>query len=233
MRHGLSLLAGVGLVLGGCASFPKQPPLIGYDPTPYADAFRSVATEAAIRQRTGKGFYEALGEKAYILSIRPPHPCSADGFAAFARGEFACSPVGNAYRPDCQELDSCLSFTIDRGLAQDREFMAAVLTAVEQPCRALTPPSGNPHHAYHAAGGIVLPPSYLWRYFRCSTSRQVQGRNIQTAVTEDHVLITLRFGLERGEPRSGGVSPFDRGRSPRVRIPPPPPPPSVRPGLTD
>lgn len=45
----------------------KGPPLIGYDPAPYGDAFRAAATEAVIRSKLGEGFYEVFGDKAYTV----------------------------------------------------------------------------------------------------------------------------------------------------------------------
>ena len=32
-------------LLGACSTFPEGPPLIGYDPVPYGDAFRAAAAE--------------------------------------------------------------------------------------------------------------------------------------------------------------------------------------------
>jgi hypothetical protein len=224
-----ALLLGLILIASaGCASFPATPPIIGYDPTPNANAFQSAGTEAAIRHLSGRGLYETLGDGAYILSARSPSPCSEAGLSAFVRGESACSPLLNAYRPDCLERDFCLSFKMNSELAPDRELLAAVVKGLERPCGVLTPPSENPHHAYPAAGGSVLPTSYVWRYFRCSRPRQVQGYDVQAVIQEGQILISLRFHLQRDEPRSGDVSVFDRG-SPPPRLSRPPPPPVSRP----
>lgn len=227
MRHGLLSALIAGFLVSGCASFPERPPLIGFEPTPNSVAFHSAVTEAVIRHRTGKGLYEALGERAWTMSPSRTYPCSPEALDAFVRGEFSCAPIALVHGTDCRELDLCLIFSMDPALARDTALVDSVKAALERPCEALTPPADNPYHSHFAVSGMQRPSSSLWRYFRCSHRRHVRGYDIRTVAEPGRTVITLRYRLESAEPLKGGVSPFDRGTLPP---PPPPPPPPVSAG---
>ena len=88
MRVRTLLVLGL-LALAGCAPFPKGPPLIGYDPAPYGDAFRAAATEAVVRSKLGEGFYEVFGEKAY--TVGQSGLCAEDTFQRFLSLQHGCA----------------------------------------------------------------------------------------------------------------------------------------------
>ena len=231
MRHGLLSALTAALLVSGCVSFPERPPLIGFEPTPNSVAFHSAVTEAVIRHRTGKGLYEALGERAWKMPTSRTYPCSPEGLDAFVRGEFSCAPIALVHGTDCRELEMCLIFSMDPVLASDTALVDSVKAALERPCEGLTPPAENPHHTFPSVSGMVRPSSSLWRYFRCSHRQQVRGYDVRTVPAPDRMVITLRYRLERAEPLKGGMSPFDRGTTPP--LPPPPPPPPLRTAQAD
>lgn len=182
-----ALLAGFAL-LGACA---KGPPLIGYDPAPYGDAFRAAATEAVLRDALGQGAYAAFGDEAYRMGLQGP--CDAASLADFVAGRRGCAILGPADGPDCRETDLCLRFTMERDLARDPRVWSAVERALRQPCDALTPPKDLPHARSPSAVG--KPAQSSWDLLRCGARRQVTGSTVTLSENGDQTVVRLSFAL--------------------------------------
>ena len=193
VRAGLARgLAVAGLaLLGACSTFPKGPPLIGYDPTPYGDAFDAAATEAVLRDALGQSAYAAFGDEAYRMGLQGP--CDAASLADFAAGRRGCTVLGPAHGPDCRETDLCLRFTMDRDLARDPQVWSAVERALLHPCAALTSPKDLPYARWPSAVG--KPAWASWTLLRCDRRRQVTGSAVTLSDSGDQTVVRLTFAL--------------------------------------
>lgn len=178
------------LTLAGCAPFPKGPPLIGYDPAPYGDAFRAAATEAVIRKKLGKSFYEAFGDKAY--TIGKSGLCAEDSLQQFFSLQQGCALLGPGDNQDCRELELCIRLTLNSALFRDPEIRSAVESALLRPCDALTPPRDLPYARWPSA--IGKPATASWDLLGCSSRRQVDGRNIAFHENGDQTVISFTIG---------------------------------------
>ncbi|WP_312780939.1 hypothetical protein [Brevundimonas sp.] len=185
-----ALLAGFAL-LGACATFPKRPPLIGYDPAPYGDAFCAAATQAVLRDSLGQGAYAAFGDEVYRMGRQGP--CSAASLADFVAGRRGCAIMLPAGGPDCRETDLCLRFTMDRELARDPRVWSAVESALRQPCDTLTPPKELPYARWPSAVGN--PAWASWTLLRCDRRRQVTGSAVTLSDSGDQTVVRLTFAL--------------------------------------
>lgn len=185
------VIFGTLFLVGGCGGFPQKPPVIGYDPAPYGDAFRVAATEAVFRDFRGAGFYQAFGDAAY--TIGRVGRCTDDGLANFLAGRAACVVAGPADSPICREQAFCLRFTMDRALAENQKAWQAVEAALLDPCTALTSPEGLQYRRWPSA--IGKPAQASWALLRCDRSRRVVGSNVQRSDNGAEVIVTLRFGL--------------------------------------
>lgn len=181
------------LVLAGCAPFPKGPPLIGYDPAPYGDAFRAAATEAVIRRKLGKGFYEVFGDKAY--TVGQSGLCAEDTFQHFLSLQHGCALLGPGDGPDCRELDLCIRLTVGSGLLKDSEVRSAIEAALLRPCNALTPPHGLPYARWPSAIGKSATAS--WGRLRCGSRREVVGSDISFHENGAQSVISFTIKLAR------------------------------------
>lgn len=195
-RQGVSMHLRTLIVLGllalaGCAPFPKGPPLIGYDPAPYGDAFRAAATEAVIRNKLGRGFYEVFGDKAYTIGGHGL--CADDAFQQFLSLQHGCALLGPADNSDCRELDSCIRLTASSGLIKDPEIRSAVESALLRPCDALTPPRNLPYARSPSA--IGKPATASWELLRCGSRRQVIGRDIAFHENGAQTVISFTISL--------------------------------------
>lgn len=179
------------VLLGACSTFPKGPPLIGYDPAPYGDAFRAAATEAALRDALGQSVYAALGDEAYRLGGHGL--CSPSALADFAAGRSGCTVLGPADGPGCRETDLCLRFTMDGELARDPRVWSIVERALRQPCDALTPPKGLRYARWPSAVG--KPASASWELLRCDSRRRVMGSTVTVSQNQGQAVIRLSFVL--------------------------------------
>nr|WP_295237963.1 hypothetical protein [uncultured Brevundimonas sp.] len=186
-----SLLALGLLALAGCAPFPKAPPLIGYDPAPYGDAFRAAATEAVIRKKLGKGFYEAFGDKAY--TIGKSGLCTEDSLQQFLSQQQGCALLGPSDNQDCRELELCIRLTLSSALLRDPEIRSAVESALLRPCDALTPPRDLPYARWPSA--IGKPATASWDLLGCGSRRQMNGRDI--AFHENGAQTIISFKMRR------------------------------------
>lgn len=184
------LLAGLTL-LGACSTFPKGPPLIGYDPAPYGDAFRAAATEAVLRDALGQGVYAAFGDEAYRLPSQGP--CDAASLATFVAGRKGCTVLRPVIGPDCRETDLCLRFTMDHELARDPHVWSVVERALLHPCQALTSPKTLPYARWPSAVG--KPASASWDLLRCDRRRQVMGSTVTVSGNQGQAVISLTFAL--------------------------------------
>lgn len=181
-----------GLVLlGACSTFPKGPPLIGYDPAPYGDAFRAAATEAVLRDALGQSVYAALGDETYRLSSSGL--CTPATLSDFVAGRSGCTVLEPADGPSCSETDLCLRFTMDGELARDPRVSPAVERALRQPCEALTPPKDLPYARWPSAVG--KPAWASWDLLRCDTRRQVTGSSVTVSESQGQAVIRLTFSL--------------------------------------
>ncbi|WP_292078174.1 hypothetical protein [Brevundimonas sp. UBA7838] len=178
------------LTLAGCAPFPKGPPLIGYDPAPYGDAFRAAATEAVIRKKLGKSFYEAFGDKAY--TIGKSGLCAEDSLQHFFSLQQGCALLGPGDNQDCRELELCIRLTLNSALFRDPEIRSAVESALLRPCDALTPPRDLPYARWPSA--IGKPATASWDLLGCSSRRQVDGRDIAFHENGDQTVISFTIG---------------------------------------
>jgi len=185
-----SLLALGLLALAGCAPFPKGPPLIGCDPAPYGDAFRAAATEAVIRKKLGKGFYEAFGDKAY--TIGKSGLCTEDSLQQFLSQQQGCALLGPGDNQDCRELELCIRLTLSSALLRDPEIRSAVESALLRPCDALTPSRDLPYARWPSA--IGKPATASWDLLGCSSRRQVDGRDISFHENGDQTVISFTIG---------------------------------------
>lgn len=186
-----SLLALGFLALAGCAPFPKGPPLIGYDPAPYGDAFRAAATEAVVRTKLGKGFYEAFGDKAY--TIGKSGLCAEASLQKFLSQQQGCALLGPGDNQDCRELELCIRLTLSSALFRDPEIRSAVESAFLRPCDALTPPRDLPYARWPSA--IGKPATASWDLLGCGSRRQVNGRDI--AFHENGAQTIISFKMRR------------------------------------
>lgn len=178
------------LTLAGCAPFPKGPPLIGYDPAPYGDAFRAAATEAVIRKKLGKSFYEAFGDKAY--TIGKSGLCAEDSLQQFFSLQQGCALLGPGDNQDCRELELCIRLTLSSALFRDPEIRSAVESALLRPCDALTPPRDLPYARWPSA--IGKPATASWDLLGCSSRRQVDGRDISFHENGGQTVISFTIG---------------------------------------
>lgn len=178
------------LTLARCAPFPKGPPLIGYDPAPYGDAFRAAATEAVIRKKLGKSFYEAFGDKAY--TIGKSGLCAEDSLKQFFSLQQGCALLGPGDNQDCRELELCIRLTLNSALFRDPEIRSAVESALLRPCDALTPPRDLPYARWPSA--IGKPATASWDLLGCSSRRQVDGRDIAFHENGDQTVISFTIG---------------------------------------
>ena len=192
MFHRTLLILGL-LALIGCAPFPKGPPLIGYDPAPYGDAFRTAAAEAVIRSKLGGGFYEAFGDKAY--TVGQSGLCTKETLQHFLSRQSGCALLGPGDNPDCRERDHCIRFTVDSGLLKEPEIASAVEAALLRPCDALTPPQNLSHGRWPSA--IGKPAAASWGLLRCGSRRQVVGSDIAIHENGPQTVISLTFSLAR------------------------------------
>jgi hypothetical protein len=177
--------------LGGCASFPQGPSLIGYDPAPYGDAFRAAAAEAVIRQTFGQGFYEAFGDRAYTVGLSGL--CSEASLAAFVAQQRGCAILHPGDGPDCRERDTCMRLSIDSALFRDPAIRSAVETALRHPCDALTPPKGLP---YRRSPSIIGKPAQAsWSLLRCGGGRRVEGGPLSIQEDGARTILSFRFTL--------------------------------------
>ena len=190
MRVRTLLVLGL-LALAGCAPFPKGPPLIGYDPAPYGDAFRAAATEAVVRSKLGEGFYEVFGEKAY--TVGQSGLCAEDTFQRFLSLQHGGALLVPGDSSDCPELDLCIRLTADSALFKDPEVRSAVEAALLRPCDALTPPQDLPHARLPSA--IGKPASASWKLLRCGSRRTVVGSHIAFHENGTHTVISFTFSL--------------------------------------
>lgn len=181
------------LALAGCAPFPKGPPLIGYDPAPYGDAFRAAATEAVIRSKLGEGFYEVFGDMAY--TVGQSGLCAEDTLQHFLSLQHGCALLGPGDSPDCRELDLCIRLTVSSGLYKDPEVRSAVEAALLRPCDALTPPQDLPYARWPSA--IGKPATASWGLLRCGGRRQVVGSDIAFHENGAQTVISFTFSLAR------------------------------------
>lgn len=188
-----TLLVSSLLALAGCASFPKGPPLIGYDPAPYGDAFRAAASEAVIRSKLGEGFYEAFGAEAY--TVGQSGRCTEDTLQRFLSLQHGCALLHSADGPDCRETDLCIRLTGDSALLKDLKVRSAIETAILRPCEALTPPHDLPFARWPSAIGD--PASHSWGLLRCGSRRQVVGSNILRHENGSQTVITFNFSIAR------------------------------------
>lgn len=178
------------LTLAGCAPFPKGPPLIGYDPAPYGDAFRAAATEAVIRKKLGKGFYEAFGDKAYTIGTSGL--CAEDSLQQFLSQQQGCALLGPGDNQDCRELELCIRLTLSSALFRDPEIRSAVESALLRPCDALTPPRDLPYARWPSA--IGKPATASWDLLGCGSRLQVDGRDIAFHENGDQTVISFTIG---------------------------------------
>lgn len=178
-------------LLGACSTFPKGPPLIGYDPAPYGDAFSAAATEAVLRDALGQGVYAAFGDEAYRLSSQGL--CTPATLADFVAGRRGCAILGPADGPDCRETDLCLRFVMDRDLARDPRVRSAIERALLRPCKTLTPPKGLPYARWPSAVG--KPAWASWDLLRCDRRRQVTGSAAALNDSGGQTLVRLSFAL--------------------------------------
>jgi hypothetical protein len=188
-----TLLALGLLALAGCAPFPKGPALIGYDPTPYGDAFRAAAAEAVIRSKLGKGFYEVFGNKAY--TVGQSGLCAEDTLEHFLSLQHGCALLGPGDSSDCRELDLCIRLTVGSELFKDPEVRSAVEAALLRPCYALTPPQDLPYARWPSA--IGKPATASWGLLRCGSRRQVVGSDISFHENGAQTEISFTFSLAR------------------------------------
>ncbi len=193
VRAGLARgLAVAGLaLLGACSTFPKGPPLIGYDPVPYGDAFRAAATEAVLRDALGQGVYAAFGDEAYRMGRHGL--CSPSALADFVAGRSGCTLLLPADSPDCRETDLCLRFIMERQMARDPQVWSAVERALLHPCAALTSPKDLPYARWPSAVG--KPAWASWTLLRCDRRRQVRGSAVTLSDSGDQTVIRLTFAL--------------------------------------
>lgn len=186
-----TLLALGMLALAGCSSFPHSPALIGYDPAPYGDAFRAAATEAVIRNRVGRSFYEALGDKAYTLSMSGP--CTEDSFGSFLAQQTGCWLLLPGDNATCREQDFCIRLRIDRRLFNDPAIRSDIESALLKPCDKLTPPDQVSQPNWPSKVGRTAASS--WARLRCGSRRPVIGREITFRGEGSETVIVLRFAL--------------------------------------
>ncbi|WP_406853022.1 hypothetical protein WEU32_04435 [Brevundimonas sp. BH3] len=192
----LRTLFALGLMaLAGCAPLPKGPPLIGYDPAPYSDAFRAAATEAVIRSKLGEGFYDAFGDKAYTVGTSGL--CAEETLQHFLSLQRGCALLGPGDNPDCGEPDLCIMLTVDSGLFKDPETRSAVEAALLRPCDALTPPLGLPYG--HWPSAIGKPAAASWGLLHCGGRRQVIGSDIAVHENGAQTVIFFTFSLAKRE----------------------------------
>lgn len=192
MRLKTLLVLGL-LAVAGCAPFPKGAPLIGYDPAPYGDAFRSAATEAVIRSKLGEGFYEIFGDKAY--TIRQSGLCTQDTLLQFLSLQRGCALLGPGDNADCRERDLCIRLTVGSELFKDPEVRSAVEAALLRPCDALTPPQDLPYARWPST--IGKPASASWKLLRCGSRRQVVGSDIAFHENGAQTVVFFTFSLAR------------------------------------
>jgi len=164
--------------------------LIGYDPAPYGDAFRAAATEAVIRKKLGKSFYEAFGDKAY--TIGKSGLCAEDSLQHFFSLQQGCALLGPGDNQDCRELELCIRLTLNSALFRDPEIRSAVESALLRPCDALTPPRDLPYARWPSA--IGKPATASWDLLGCSSRRQVDGRDIAFHENGDQTVISFTIG---------------------------------------
>lgn len=198
MRVRILLALGL-LALAGCSSFTQRPALFGYDPAPYGDAFRAAATEAVIRNRVGKGFYEAFGDKAYTLSIS--EPCTEESIGRFLAQQSGCWLLLPGDNATCREQDFCIRLRIDRRLFNDPGIRPDIENAMLKPCDALTPPDHVSQPNWPSRVGRTADSS--WALLRCGSRRPVIGREITVREEGSEAVIHLRFALSDAARREG------------------------------
>lgn len=183
------LLIVIACIAAGCSTFPHRPPLIGYDPAPYGDAFRAAAMEAVVRRETGRGFYEVFADKAYTLGSQGR--CDDKTLQQFLTQQRGCWLLSPADHAGCRESDLCLEFTADRRILEQPAIRRAVDAALLRPCDTLTAPDDLPYARWPSIIGKSALSS--WRVLGCGGRRPVVGENLVWSGEGDRIRITLRF----------------------------------------
>lgn len=186
-----AVLAFCLLIVAGCASFPKGPPLIGYNPTPYGDAFKAAASEAVLRAHLGRGFYEAFGDSAYTTGLSGR--CSQESLSQFIALGRGCAILWAADGPDCRERDLCVRVRGATEVLKTQEIRSLLQSAIQRPCAALTPPDTLPYGKWPSA--IGLPARASWDTLRCGRRREVVGSDVVFLEHGSETVVQFRFRL--------------------------------------
>lgn len=134
-KIGATLLAST---LGACSgAFPGPPEWKAGDPNLYTLAFASSATEAFVFERTGRRYYDLLGNEPYALG--DTGLCTAQGLDDYlVHNRSRCDVLKRAPSEDCFDGVQCIRLQISPVVLTEPRFVRVVESALQTPCASLT-----------------------------------------------------------------------------------------------
>lgn len=180
--------------LAGCSKpFPERLGWYGDHPNLYSVAFTAAVDEAIVRQRSGLGFYEHMGDAAFTIPMSGG-VCSETSLDAYITAKSrGCWVLSGPPLPDCLNAAGCAGFHYDRNLLAKPDIRRAVEAAIARPCEFLTAPDQVPY-ARNSSTTRGVSAYANWRIMLCD-GPGVHGR-AEWDDSEEVVRISFQRGLD-------------------------------------
>lgn len=183
---------GALLSISGCAQeFPERLNWMGNDPNLYTLAFLAAGTEAFVEAKTGRNYYELLGDKAYNLG--GTGPCLEGELQAYlvTQTEY-CSVLERAPTQGCSDANQCVRLRISPALLAEPQYIAAVEAALRQPCGSIT--DWRTLKWGDVSTSLGMAPKHSMRLLHCGNNEVIGTSVVRSA---DNQFFEVHF--ERGE----------------------------------
>ena len=198
-RLGATMAGVFGIGLGGpggCGvSFPEDFGWYANSPNLYTSAFRAAIEEAIVRDRTGKNYFDHMGDRArfignlYDIETNTYPLCNSETLDNYLVDKSVrCGIVATHHDNNCKNADGCVSVRYNPELLNTGKLKDVIVSAIEDPCEFLTDPKNIERPDVSA--NYSLTPNEAWRIARCETSRIV-GYDVQ--FDDDEGILRFRF----------------------------------------
>lgn len=176
------------VAISGCAQqFPERLNWMGNDPNLYTLAFLSAGTEAYVEAKTGRNYYELLGDKAY--SLGGTGLCTESGVQAYlvTQTEY-CSVLLRAPTENCTDRKQCIRLRISPALLAEPQYIPVVEAALRNPCGSIT--DWRTLTWGDVGTAIGMSPKHSMRILHCGDN-EVIGNSV--ALSADNQYFEIKF----------------------------------------